>query len=411
MSIDDPTIIYKDNTSAIALSINPDHYTCTEHIDIQHHFACKDVLLKSVKLEYPRTDLNVLEDWQTFTADIAAAQSKMDSVLIPAYLSLLPVRSKATVNDEEAVRRVFMQAVGHRVQECLEQLGLQNPEIISVTGNANVVGLPDFVSPRNTNILTDWSAVKANPTAKLCRVIHQLFGYMTFNHLRYGVLTNYVNMWFFRRVDAPQGGRLEISLSFSFTDAPALLEAWIAIILLAETQWFYASPTTSPAPPRRAPSAAATPIPTADPFKVQSVDSSSVVFIKGMDRSRVGVIVRGTYLQRQVILKEKWATDELDSEVAVYSDLRALCGAEILHVVAYIEIWKMLRILILEDCGENLRTYRTRGGDIAHVINQCTRCLRAINALGYMHNDVKEENFVIQNGVVRLIDFGLASKG
>ncbi|KAI8908092.1 hypothetical protein DFJ77DRAFT_433991 [Powellomyces hirtus] len=382
---------------------------------------------------YPRTDLNTLASWQTFSADVATAKETWGVAQVPATAALGPFDPEP-VTGEECVRLAIRTTVHKSLLKCLAPL-YDSPAFAIIGGNKHAIGLPDYVYrsgpstkpklvievktdwafPQTAPILTEWPSVRNNPRAKLTRVVHQLYGYMTFNHLRYGILTNYVQTWFFRRVDAG-GGRLEVTDAFPYTNTKALLEAYLTVVVLAEHNWFYASPTSSSAPTRRT---TIPPIPSAssDPYTLQNVDVRAIHFSRGVDRSRVGVIVRGTYFGAPVVMKivdaskQQEAAEELEWEVSVYEALASLSGSVIPRLIAYVEVWDMLQILVLEDCGENLGTYETNGGVLSTLRAMCNDCLAQVNSLGFAHNDVKRENFVIANGVVRLIDLGQATNG
>jgi hypothetical protein len=65
--------------------------------------------------------------------------------------------------------------------------------------------------------------------------LQQIYGYMTFNDNKYGVLSNFRRAWFFRRVEG--GGTLQyagpIDLDNSAT-SPSILKAFVGVVLLAE---------------------------------------------------------------------------------------------------------------------------------------------------------------------------------
>ncbi|KAJ3184602.1 hypothetical protein HDU87_004004 [Geranomyces variabilis] len=383
--------------------------------------------------KFPRTDLDTLATWHTLPTEIDSVRNILRNSTVSASASLGPFGFEGHINDESGVL-ILLHIMFASVTKCLPR-ELDQPKFTVVAGNKDVVGEPDFIYksgsstkpkivvevktdwafPQLGSIVAEWPAAQSNPRSKLARAIHQIYGYMTFNHLRYGVLTNYEKTWFLRRVNAPQGGRLEISDPYAYNSTSTLLEAWVTVTLLAENNWFYTSPTTSPAPPRRA--TILTAPPSSNPYKLRHTNTSGIEFIEGVDRSRVGVVVRGKYFGTEVVMKvvdaskEKSAAEELEHEVSVYSALRSLSGSTIPCVIAYIEVWSMLRILVLQDCGINLRMYQNGGGSLSTVRDLCNDRLAELNALGYMHNDVKEENFAFNNGNVRLIDLGRASQG
>jgi hypothetical protein len=76
---------------------------------------------------------------------------------------------------------------------------------------------------------------------------------MTFNDNKFGILTNWKHALFLRRAETPDRKTLEYYLVE--LDGPgqpiSMLKAWVGMVLLAEDDWFYASPTPSSAPPGR----------------------------------------------------------------------------------------------------------------------------------------------------------------
>lgn len=70
-SSDEPTVIYEDNQSAIAISKNPKYHGRTKHIDIKFHYVRDQVAHKSVKLMYCPSE-NMVAD--LFTKGLAENQ-------------------------------------------------------------------------------------------------------------------------------------------------------------------------------------------------------------------------------------------------------------------------------------------------------------------------------------------------
>jgi hypothetical protein len=61
--------------------------------------------------------------------------------------------------------------------------------------------------------------------------------------------------------------------------------------------------------------------------------------------------------------------------------------------------------------GQNLEDQRSRFGDLAWalpLLPQLLKALRAIHAGGVIHRDLKPSNILIANGVVKVVDFGIA---
>lgn len=57
----EPTVIYADNQSSIALAMNPVHHARTRHLDVKQHFIRQAVSSKQVKLQYVQTESNVAD--------------------------------------------------------------------------------------------------------------------------------------------------------------------------------------------------------------------------------------------------------------------------------------------------------------------------------------------------------------
>ncbi|RKO87529.1 hypothetical protein BDK51DRAFT_34728 [Blyttiomyces helicus] len=252
-----------------------------------------------------------------------------------------------------------------------------------------------------TSIVDDWPLVKDRPQHKLCRAIHQLYGYMAFNNLWYSILTNYANTWFLRRVHIPGGDALEVTDAFHFSNNSTLLEA---MVVLAEEECFHASPMQSPAaaPQREAP-APPSPDPPS-PCRLQvNVEPITIGLepLQGVARSRVGVIMKGKYLGQNAVdaSKDLSSTEELDEEARVYEALQSLQGTVLVHAIAY-----------LEDFGINIAERERLGGDLHADRDLCNTCLTMVNVAGFSHEDVKPENFLIKSGTVRLIDFGQSKR-
>jgi hypothetical protein len=69
--------------------------------------------------------------------------------------------------------------------------------------------------------------------------VFQLYGYMTFNENKYGILNNMERAWFFQRVEARDGKGKTLQyygpISFGSGHSPSMLKAFVGTILLAET--------------------------------------------------------------------------------------------------------------------------------------------------------------------------------
>lgn len=76
--------------------------------------------------------------------------------------------------------------------------------------------------------------------------LHQIYGYMTFNDNKFGILTSWTHALFLRRAETPNRKCLEyyiVELEV-LSSSISMLKAWVGIVLLAHNDWFHASPTS-----------------------------------------------------------------------------------------------------------------------------------------------------------------------
>jgi serine/threonine protein kinase len=73
---------------------------------------------------------------------------------------------------------------------------------------------------------------------------------------------------------------------------------------------------------------------------------------------------------------------------------------------------------IMENCGLDLTSYKIDNNkkkyeillDILKILYQCCKSLELIHERGYLHLDIKLENFMINNNIIKIIDFGFLKK-
>ena len=72
--------------------------------------------------------------------------------------------------------------------------------------------------------------------------------------------------------------------------------------------------------------------------------------------------------------------------------------------------------LVLEYCGsQNVKQMIQEGLEeflprVPAVVRQCAQGLSYLHEQGWLHRDVKPDNFMVQDGVTKLIDFSLSAK-
>lgn len=63
--------------------------------------------------------------------------------------------------------------------------------------------------------------------------------------------------------------------------------------------------------------------------------------------------------------------------------------------------------------GDNLEQSRLKQGNFTKILPiglEIVKLLKELHSLGVIHRDIKPENFVMQDGKINLIDFGLSKK-
>ncbi|KAI9241659.1 MAG: hypothetical protein BYD32DRAFT_405221 [Podila humilis] len=138
---------------------------------------------------------------------------------------------------------------------------------IGMHTEAKVIGRPDRVYFRSTKdirmlieIKTIWALScgdlvtkykedrdlvtrERSPESPTWRQVHQIFGYLSYNRLRYGILTTYHQTWFMRR----DGGTLWISPSIRHDNTdPTLLQCYRYLMELTDEDYTSLSPLPSP---------------------------------------------------------------------------------------------------------------------------------------------------------------------
>jgi hypothetical protein len=255
---------------------------------------------------------------------------------------------------------------------------------------------------------------------------------MTFNDNKYGVLSNFRRAWFFRR-RVEGGGTLQYAGPVDLNDnatSPSILKAFVGIVLLAESNLFYASPTVDPGPPgrlfastgvtaladrRKAVKKAGNYLaPTADgAYKCLDLDPRLCDFQRSTARHTArGFVVETNLLHVKPtqdfsvmckavdIFQNPAEIAALDAESHVYLALRHLQGRCIPKVYGYFNVWGILRLLALDNVGQALSDKpispslrRKMRAAIAHLHHE-----------GFIHGDIERRNFCIQDGRVFIID-------
>ena len=270
--------------------------------------------------------------------------------------------------------------------------------------------------------------------------VFQLYGYMTFNDNKYGILNNMQYAWFFQRIETAdnEGKTLQyygpIKFDVDSDPSPSMLKAFVGTILLAETTsiWFHSSPTPAKVPGDRYFGTTFAAIHNRDAAIAKAQSYHSVVTngsyqvlpldprLCHFDRSAVrhaprrgstlkaklerGIFVGGNlnvFCKIVDLFQRRDSINALDLEVRNYATLQNLQGIVIPRVYGYYDIWGLLRLLALEDVG----TAIPEDGEINTQTRALMRsALARIHSAGYVHGDIARRNFCKKGGVVFLVD-------
>ena len=264
--------------------------------------------------------------------------------------------------------------------------------------------------------------------------LEQIYGYMTFNNTRFGILTNWKRAWFLRRAETPDRKTLEYFLVELNGSSPpiSMLKAWVGMVLLSEDDWFYASPTLCSGPPARnfkhtkpdwqerkkaihlagdyhkPPSNGEYP-PLALDFCLCRFDLSS------SRHGAKGCVVNAHFLQPVTtkrdldvvckvvdFLSHPTAGTLLEGEARSYAALLHLQGQVIPTLYGFYEVWGILRLLAMEPVGEAI----SEGEEIdQNTLLKMKEALQRIHDAGYVHGDIARRNFCrTQSGDIFLVD-------
>jgi hypothetical protein len=249
---------------------------------------------------------------------------------------------------------------------------------------------------------------------KVFRAVSQLWGYMSVNHLRYGVITTYNETYFFRRLPSRDSTTsvLEVSepIMCSGGSVP-FFRAWAYFLDLLQSDFVYPSPFNSPILKRSLNWTSTI------SYRPQEISISDIFFNSTYEFRGTPSVVTGElplpekhpfYANRKNVMMKIWdgakeenAYDKFCSEVLAYERLQPIQGKCVPSFCGCYVASSFIYILALENCGEEMEEET-----FSHYKEDVKKCLKEVHDHGIIHNDVALRNMVVKGSTVKLIDFG-----
>jgi hypothetical protein len=264
--------------------------------------------------------------------------------------------------------------------------------------------------------------------------LQQTYGYMTFNNSKFGILTSWKHAMFLRCAETPDRKTLQYFLVELNKDDPpiSMLKAFVGMVLLAENDWFYSSPTLASAPPNRNLGSSGpawkerkAAVDVAEGYQMQPVDGAYQCLVIDFRICRFelssarpganGCTVTGRLMapvagvpDLRVVckvvdaLRYPDAANSLNHEARAYAALKGLQGQVIPTLYGFYEVWGILQFLALEPVGNAIAE--------DEQIDQTLRAnmkaaLQRIHNAGYIHGDIARRNFCRNDsGDIFLVD-------
>jgi hypothetical protein len=249
--------------------------------------------------------------------------------------------------------------------------------------------------------------------------LQQLYGYMTFNNNKFGILTNWKRALFLRRSETSDRQTLEYYLvTLDRVGQPiSMLKAWVGMVLLAEDDWFYASPTLAKASKemKAAVSTAAEyhAPPVNGEYRCLNLDFHLCRFHGSSARHGANVCVFDGQLIRPSrfdldiifkivdIMRYPDAAPLLKDEARAYASLQGLQGAVIPKLCGFYSVWGILMLLALQPVGNSIPDDEQIDVKLRGKMKQA---LQRIHHAGFIHGDIARRNFCKMGGSVFLVD-------
>jgi hypothetical protein len=254
---------------------------------------------------------------------------------------------------------------------------------------------------------------KSSFSTKVIRVVTQLWGYMTVNHFRYGVLTTYLDTYFFRRVEVDGQSCLEISPAVRNKGEDInIMGAWAYFISLLNEDPIYSSPYSTPEMKRRVIEQKVE-----DKYVPVGITLGDLYFEQKFSLGATGNVVLGR--PRVKTMKcafndsTQYAIKLIDStkvsnakeifcrEIESYKRLEPLQGKAIPTFKGAFVASNFVYVIVLEKCGDRISKQ-----ELLTMMGVICNQFKEIHALGVVQGDVARRNILFYQGRPCIIDFG-----
>ncbi|GJJ78401.1 hypothetical protein EMPS_10760 [Entomortierella parvispora] len=244
------------------------------------------------------------------------------------------------------------------------------------------------------------------PTDPVWPYVLRIFAYLSFNRLKYGVLTTYDQTWFLKREE----GVLLVSPTILHRDhSPTVLQCYKHIMDLANEDHF------SPPAPLVQSSNCRRDHHRAHRLDLQDVDLGEFQLQEILGSGRSGRVFRALWQDQPVALKvcdlykHPDYEDEMLTEVTVYQVLESLQGVYIPRLLFAGYDGGMFAVA-MEMAGSPVEVESLSDENRLKIVD----CLTAIHQHGILHNDIRLENILVCRDndqlQARFIDFALSKR-
>ncbi|KAI3646946.1 hypothetical protein MP228_007167 [Amoeboaphelidium protococcarum] len=410
------------------------HYTAPprKHVDRDDGSSKKTTTSKNSR--YIEND-HTCQRWTGFDQDIIVPFNEFIQGKLEVDCDTTLETDNPVIVGEQSLYGVLVSYYCSPIRKLFKALG---NDILIEQGSQNVILDPDFVvnyqknpSLQSTYILpievkTDWAFdvqgqlydLNILNKSKVKDAVQQIYGYMTANHFRYGILCTYERFYFMRR-GGPNGQDrklLEISdvVHYQQLDPFTAMKALCAIIHMAKTDFFMTSPFSTPDVTRK--SLAVT---RGNLYIQQQIMFHDIQFGERITRSSVGSIVTvGRNLELLMKIVDCWKEsnqgqiEKLKKEVKAYQLLAELQGICIPTFHGYFCGSGWADFILMQNVGTPVSmtipdgTVQDRLLLEGKIKSSVHKILVQLHQLGVAHGDVRLPNVVRDNqDELYLIDF------